>query len=142
MRGAESTSIASQPARKGKGRRPELATSRRRRHHQWSRSVVVVVVAVVIVVAVAVAVGRWSVVGLVGVWGVRTHWKGQTPTGQHVKMLPSSCVGMPSSPLLFAWHAEESQLGENSQDSQETERGGTHSLEGADTELLGASTGR
>ena len=100
---------------------------------------VVVVVAVVIVVAVAI--GCWSVMGLVGVWGVRTHWKGQTPTVQHVEMLPSSCVGVPSSPLLFAWHAEESQLGENSQDSQDTERGGTHSLEGADMELLGASTG-
>jgi hypothetical protein len=48
-------------------------------------------------------------------------------------MSPSSCVGVPSSQLLFAWHAEESQLGETSQD---TERGGTHSLEGADTELL------
>jgi hypothetical protein len=99
------------------------------RHHWWSHLVVVVVV-VAVVIVIAVAVGRWSVV--VG-QGVCTHWKGQTPTGQHVEMSPSSCVGVPSSRLLFAWHAEGSQLGETSQD---TERGGTHSLEGTDTELL------
>src|SRR6266705_1987135 len=51
-------------------------------------------------------------------------------TGQGVEMPP--CVGAPSSPLLFARHAEESQQGGTGQNNVRAWKEGTHLLEGAD----------
>src|SRR6266705_3243342 len=51
-------------------------------------------------------------------------------------MLP--CVGVPSSPLLFARHAEESQQGGSGQNNVRAWKEGTHLLEGADAGLVKA----
>src|SRR6266581_5624929 len=57
-------------------------------------------------------------------------------TGQGMEMPP--CVGAPSSPLLFAWHAEESQQGGTGQNNVRAWKEGTHLLEGADPGLVKA----
>src|SRR6266705_2585959 len=51
-------------------------------------------------------------------------------------MLP--CVGVPSSPLLFARHAEESQQGGTGQNNVRAWKEDTHLLEGADPGLVKA----